>query len=277
MQEWDATLPKTRGGVMSIDLVLAARQKGFDARLVTGDRHTLERELLDGRPVILMIQVIQTPGRGYDFFHYVVLDGIDTERKLMRTQFGDRKARWVKYERIERAWRGGGNAAILIRPRDAAAGALRAAVALEEQGMHDEAAGEYRRILHDHPDSVLAWTNLGNVEMRRGNRSAAEEAFRKALSLDASSADTLNNLAWLLYEEQRLDEAETLARLAVATPAPDAWMRLDTLARIQLERGACTEALKTWEEALRIVPATRPRERSEMSLALVRARQSCGS
>ncbi|HUP47222.1 MAG TPA: cysteine peptidase family C39 domain-containing protein, partial [Thermoanaerobaculia bacterium] len=82
MQEWDAILPKTRGGVMSIDLVLAARQRGFDARLVTGDRLMVERELLDGNPLILMLQVIQAPGRSYDFFHYVVLDGIDTERSL---------------------------------------------------------------------------------------------------------------------------------------------------------------------------------------------------
>src|SRR5919201_654170 len=29
MEQWDRTLPKTRGGVLSIDLVLAARQKGF--------------------------------------------------------------------------------------------------------------------------------------------------------------------------------------------------------------------------------------------------------
>src|SRR5712692_6253279 len=35
MQQWNATLPKTRGGVMTIDLLIAARQKGFDARLVT--------------------------------------------------------------------------------------------------------------------------------------------------------------------------------------------------------------------------------------------------
>src|SRR5687768_2920517 len=75
MEEWDAKLPKTRGGVMSIDLVLAARERGFDARLVTGDPSMIEAELIDGRPVILMLQVIQAPGKGYDFFHYIVLDG----------------------------------------------------------------------------------------------------------------------------------------------------------------------------------------------------------
>src|SRR6476646_1860745 len=64
MSEWDHTLPRTHGGVLSIDLVLAARQHGFDSRLVTGTQATVERELLDGHPVILMLQVIQAPGKG---------------------------------------------------------------------------------------------------------------------------------------------------------------------------------------------------------------------
>ena len=275
MQEWDGKLQKTRGGVMSIDLVLAARQKGFDARLVTGDRMMIERELLDGRPLILMLQVIQTPGRSYDFYHYVVLDGIDPVRNLMRTQFGDGKARWVKYNRIEDAWRGGGFAAILIRPRDPLTEVLRVAVAMEEKGLYDDAAREYRRILEAHPDSSLAWTNLGNVEMQRKNSNAAEEAFRKAIALDAIAADALNNLAWLLYEQRRLDEAEALARRAVEAPAPDPWSRLDTLARIQLERGACEDAARTWKQAIDGTPDTRERERADMTLLMVRARQGC--
>ncbi|MGZ8869153.1 MAG: tetratricopeptide repeat protein, partial [Thermoanaerobaculia bacterium] len=275
MQEWDAKLPKTRGGVMSIDLVLAARQQGFDARLVTGDRLMVERELLDGRPLILMLQVVQTPGRSFDFFHYVVLDGIDPKRRLMRTQFGDGKARWVKYKRIENAWRGGGFAAIVIRPRDPVNDLLRQAVAMEEKGLLDDAAREYRRILHDHPDSVLAWTNLGNVEARRSNTNAAEEAFRKAIALDGFAADALNNLAWLLYEQKRLDEAETLARRAVDAPAPDLWLRLDTLARIQFDRGNCRDASQTWERAVDVVPENRAKERTDMTLAIVRAKQRC--
>ncbi|MGZ5474254.1 MAG: cysteine peptidase family C39 domain-containing protein, partial [Thermoanaerobaculia bacterium] len=64
MAEWDASLPKTRGGVMSIDLVLAARERGFDANLVTGDAGLVDAELRAGRPVILMLQVIQAPGKG---------------------------------------------------------------------------------------------------------------------------------------------------------------------------------------------------------------------
>jgi len=267
MKEWDATLPKTRGGVMSIDLVLAARQKGFDARLATGDRSLVEAELRDGRPVILMLQVIQAPGKGYDFFHYVVIDGYDPLQNLFRVQFGDGKARWAPMERLESAWNPTKHATILIRPADPAAAEIRAAVQLEEQGKLALAAHSYREVLAKNPRSTLAWTNLGNVEMRLGRRPAAEEAFRKALEIEPDSADALNNLAWLLFEEKRIDEAEPIARKAAITPAPDAWIRLDTLARILAARGACDEAKMTFRQAIEQVPATRARERAEIEAA----------
>lgn len=272
MEEWDAKLPKTRGGVMSIDLVLAARQAGFDASLVTGDRGTIEAELRDGRPVILMLKVIQAPGRGYDFFHYVVLDGFDSTQNLLRTQFGDGRARWAPLKRLEPAWKQAGYATILIRPRDPHGDALRAAVHLEEEGKLALAADAYREIVRQDPAAALAWTNLGNVEMRRDRPAAAEEAFRKSLELDPDQPDTLNNLAWLLFEEKRLDEAEPLARKAVLTPAPDRWTRLDTLGRILTARGNCAEAAAAFREALADLPESRGEERGAIENA---ARAGC--
>ena len=267
MAEWDAKLPKTRGGVMSIDLVLAARQRGFDASLVTGDASLLEAELRDRRPVILMLQVIQAPGKGYDFFHYVVIDGFDPTRNLYRTQFGDGTSRWARLERLEPAWKPTKYATIVIRPADPNAEALRAAVRLEQEGKYALAAQTYREILQKDPKSLLAWTNLGNSEMQLGRQLAAEEAFRKALELDPDSADTLNNLAWLLYEQKRINEAEPFARRAVLTKAPDAWMRLDTLARILVARGDCAEAELTFRQALAQVPENRAAERKDIQAA----------
>ena len=267
MDEWQEKLPKTRGGVMSIDLVLAAREKGFDAHLVTGDADMIEAELRDGRPVILMLQVIQYPGSSLDFFHYVVLDGYDQMKNLVRVQFGDGKARWAPVSRLESAWAKTKYATIVIRPGDPAAPALRAAVQLEEQGKYALAAHAYREILAEHPTNTLAWTNLGNSENRLGRRAAAEEAFRKAIESDPTSADALNNLAWLLFEEKRLEEAEPLARKAVLTKAPDAWMRLDTLARILAARGSCDEAKMTFRQAIEQVPAARTAERAEIEAA----------
>lgn len=267
MKEWEAKLPKTRGGVMSIDLVLAARERGFDARLATGDAALVEGELREGRPVILMLQVIQAPGKSYDFFHYIVLDGYDPIRNLYRTQFGDGKSRWAPIERIEPAWKPTRYATILIHPADPNARELRTAVQLEEQGKYALAAQTYREILQRDPKSVLAWTNLGNAEMHAGRNAAAEEAFRKALELDGDSADTLNNLAWLLYEEKRADEAEPFARRAVQVKAPDPWTRLDTLARILLARGHCEEAAMTFRQAIAQVPANRANDREEIEKA----------
>jgi TolA-binding protein len=267
MAEWDAKLPKTRGGVMSIDLVLAARERGFDASLVTGDASLLEAELRDGRPVILMLQVIQAPGKGYDFFHYVVIDGHDPAKNLYRTQFGDGKSRWARLERLEPAWKPTKYATVVIRPADPNADALRAAVRLEEEGKLALAAQAYREILARDPNSLLAWTNLGNAENAAGRAAAAEEAYRKALALQPESADTLNNLAWLLYEQKRIEEAEPLARKAVAIQAPDPWARLDTLARILAARGDCAEARRTFEQAVAQVPENRSAERKDIETA----------
>jgi TolA-binding protein len=277
MQSWDAALPKTRGGVLTIDMLLAARKAGFDAQLVTGTPAIVEQELMQGRPVILMLQVVNSIGKHYDFFHYIVADGIDPQAGLIRTQFGDGKGRWTTFDRLEKAWSGGGHAAILIHPGNDSAAALRAAVALEDAGKYADAASAYRVILDHHPDSLLAWTNLGNTETHLGDRTAAEEAFRKALGLDPTSRDALNNLAWLLYESKRYDEAESLARKAVAQNGPDPYIVLDTLARVLAAKGSCNEALTTFRAAIDAVPQSHLTERGDLEKAMAEARTSCRS
>ena len=278
LQQWDASLPKTRGGVMTVDMLIAARQKGFDAQLVTGTPELIANELRNGRPVILMLQVVDSPGHKYDFFHYIVADGIDSDRGLIRTQWGDRQARWVSLDRLDKPWSGGGHAAILIHPRtkdDEVRIALRDAIALEDEGKIAEAAGRYREILAAHPDSSVAWTDLGNAMEKLGDRAGAQEAFRKALAVDPTSRDALNNLAWLLYQQKQLDEAESLARKAVAQPGPDSYLVLDTLARVLAAKGSCDEAVRTFEQAIDAVPSSQAQARADIESGLAAARRSC--
>ena len=282
IQQWDATLPKTRGGVLTVDMLLAARTKGFDAQLVTGTPEIVTNELREGRPVILMLQVIDSPGHAYDFFHYIVADGIDPTRNLIRTQFGDGKARWTSFDRLEKAWSGGGHAAIFIHPRPlqnvvTASADVRDAVALEERGDYAGAAAAYRTLLAAHPDSLVAWTNLGNAETQLGHREEAEGAFRRALAVDPNSPDALNNLAWLLYEEKRYDDAEPLARQAVAQHGPDAYVVLDTLARILAAKGACAEALTTFRQALDAVPQAHADVRAQLEQGMAQTQTGCRS
>lgn len=278
MKQWDDTLPKTRGGVMTVDLLLAARQKGYDAQLVTGNRTIVEEELRNGHPVILMLQVIFGPGKSLDFFHYVVADGIDPDRGLIRTQFGDGHLRWVTIDKLDKTWAGGGHAAILIRPRTAQqnlTAALREAVALEEAGKTADAAAKYRQLSQSNPDSAVVWTNYGNAEMQLGANPEAERAFREALKLDPESRDAMNNLAWLLYQQKRLDEAESFARKAASQPGPDVYLVLDTLARVLAAKGSCSEAMRTFQEAIDAVPQTRTSIRAGIESGMAEARRSC--
>lgn len=246
----DAVFPKGRhGGVVSIDVLLEARGRGFDARLVEGDKPLVVETLKAGKPVILMLQVVDLPGDSRDYFHYVVADGYDPDRDLVRFQFGDAKVRWVPLEKLARAWEKTGNATLLVEPASLET-AVRRAVVLEERGDLAAAAESYRNLVTEHPFSSLAWTNLGNVESRRGDNAAAEGAYRKAIGADADNRDALNNLAWLLFEQGRLEEAEPLARRAAVQGQPDANYPFDTLARILAARGKCDEAEAAWRAAL---------------------------
>jgi len=263
LEELDKVLPKGRHeGVVTLDLVLEARRRGYDARLVEGTPELVERELLAGRPVILMLQVLNAPGNRNDLYHYVVVDGIERSRKLLRVQLGDGKQRWTTFERLDYAWRSTRRTTLLIAPGDpgvraaAQKNALRYAVALEAAGRAEEAVTLYRKLLEDDPRSVLLWTDLGNAEAGRGEAALAEAAYQRALELDPANADALNNLAWLLLEQpERLAEAEEMARRAVAAGGPDPHLALDTLGRVLRTRGRCREAVDVFTQALAAAPA----------------------
>jgi tetratricopeptide (TPR) repeat protein len=245
-----ASLPRARGGgVLSVDLLLEARRRGFDADLVTGTPEAVRDEIFAGRPTILMLRLMHAPG--HDVYHYVVADGFDPSRQLCRLQFGDGRLRWVPPASLERGWKAAGYALLLVRPRPEPAVDLQRAVELEASGHVDAAAALYRKVLSARPESVRAWVNLGNAEASQGRREEAETAYRAALAISPEDRDALNNLAWLLLERRsHLDEAEDLAHRAASQEGPDRALAQDTLGRIQLARARCGEAASTFAEAL---------------------------
>lgn len=276
-EELAASLPRAPGGgVLSVDLLLAARQRGFSASLVTGNEDALRHEIQEGRPVLLMLRMLNVPGRGGDVYHYVVVDGHDPRRRLFRVQFGDGKARWAGLEQLEGAWKGGGHAMVTVSAPPSLAH-MRAAIELERAGRLDQAAERYTQVLEASPESLRAWVNLGNVEAGRGRTLDAERAYRRALSISPHDPDALNNLAWLLLQEgSRLVEAEALARDAARRPGPDRLLVLDTLARIQGARGRCADADATYAEALAL-PALSSGQRKQMEEARRDVGRSCAS
>lgn len=248
--ELDSAFPKGRhGGVVSIDLLIEARRRGYDAELVEGNEALVVEHLRQGVPVILMLQVADLPGENRDYYHYVIADGWDPAREIVRLQFGDGKVRWTDLSTLEKAWRGAGYAAFIVRPQSLEKG-LRQAVLLEERTSLPEAREAYRALARSHPDSPVPWTNLGNVEARLGARGDAEAAYREALRIAPGDKDAANNLAWLLFEEGRIHEAEPLARAAAEAPGPDPHLAWDTLAHVLAASGDCRGAAEAWESAL---------------------------
>ena len=283
IEELDAALPKAaNGGVTSIDLILEARRRGYDARLVEGDPDAVRRSLAAGRPAILMLKVLEVPGVSRDAYHYVVADGYDPGEDLVRVQFGDGKARWTTFDRLDTAWEPTRRATVLVAPGDGTAQAgierdntVRFAAALEAAGRPEEAADLYRRQLAGEEATALLWTNLGNAEAGAGDRVAAENAYRQALALDPAAADALNNLAWLLLEAgSLLEEAEALARRAVAAGGADPHLALDTLGRVLAARGDCAGAASTLARARAAAP---PGTAAPIDLALGQALAACGA
>ncbi|MEW5725804.1 MAG: tetratricopeptide repeat protein [Thermodesulfobacteriota bacterium] len=108
---------------------------------------------------------------------------------------------------------------------------LELGLAYEKQGRPDLALKEYRAAA---PELPLAWHLMGNVQYQLGDYKAAQEAYRTAIRTMPGHPDPYNNLAWLLYAtNQDLDEAEALARRAVALAEPEKQASYrDTLDRI---------------------------------------------
>lgn len=275
-------LPTGRnGGVVSIDLLLAARQRGFEASLIRGSEERIRESIEAGNPAIVMIQVADLPGASRDLFHYLVIDGHDPGGETFRAQFGDGKARWISLGKFTRQWAATDFATLLVAPQQDGKRAdrriaLGRAVLLEEQGHRQEALDLYRAILDANPRHALAWLNLGNVQMKMGSLEDAETSYREALHLAPGDRDVMNNLAWLLVQQNRnLEEAELLARRAALEMGADAFLYFDTLGEVLRVRGNCEDAVDQFETALFSVPADGRIHRSPILFNLSRAQIDC--
>lgn len=90
---------------------------------------------------------------------------------------------------------------------------------------------------------------LGNILEFRGDHKGAVEQFRKAVDLQPNNADALNNLAYLLIEqENRLDEGLKYAQRAQEL-SPDDPDIADTIGWVLYRKGLYSAAVKQLERA----------------------------
>jgi len=119
----------------------------------------------------------------------------------------------------------------------------------------EQAVAQFKTVVAKKP-SAPVYTMLGMLEESRSNVAAAEEHYRKALSLNQDSPIAANNLAWLIAENQgNLDEALQLATISVAK-GPTVAGYYDTLGWVYFKKGLYSNAAKQVRKAIELAEAS---------------------
>ena len=101
-------------GTLSMDILIYARTKGFDAFYYKGNLEDIKKYISVGKPVILFLDL------GYFFYpvrHYIVATGYNDEMGYLIAHSGMEKDKIFSYKKIQSAWEKTGFGTILISPK----------------------------------------------------------------------------------------------------------------------------------------------------------------
>lgn len=100
-------------GSLSIDLLLAAQNRGFKAHIYSGSVQDVKVEIGEGHPVIAFLN------KGFDLLpvgHYVVITGYDDARQGLLIHSGMNKNEFISYQRFLSIWDKTQRSTLLILP-----------------------------------------------------------------------------------------------------------------------------------------------------------------
>jgi tetratricopeptide (TPR) repeat protein len=197
----------------------------------------LLREIAAGNPVIVLWD--QAPVGSW---HYAVAIGYDFDAGDLYLRSGETKREKVSFPVHEFMWRRSGYWAMVAMPPDripatAEEGRWLASIAAAERaGSAAAARTAYEQFLKRWPRNPAAAIGLANASYALGNVPAAERALRDAVEWDPQSVIALNNLANVVSEQGRHDEALKLIERAAALGGPHAAAVEETRRSIESKR-----------------------------------------
>ena len=125
--------------------------------------------------------------------------------------------------------------------------------AIKAQGREDEAINLLEDWLEQYPTDQLVRNELATTYLVQGNEQRSRERYQELVEANPDNVVALNNLAWLLRED---DSQQALAYIERADSlVPNNPQILDTYAMIRLELGAVDEALSLNQRAFESMPA----------------------
>ncbi|HTP63357.1 MAG TPA: PA2778 family cysteine peptidase [Burkholderiales bacterium] len=212
-----------RQGSLQAEMLGATRRSGLVAYALAPKLEDLLREVAAGTPVVVLVNL------GFNLlpvWHYSVVVGYDLEKREVIVRTAHRRRDEWSFSFLEYFWRESDYWSMVALPPGRVpatadeSGFAAAVAALEQAGKPGEARQSYRALLERWPDNQLGLIGLGNVDYTLKDLAGAEQAFRRASEVPPPSAAAFNNLAFVLSEQGRLDDAEIAARRAVALAGP---------------------------------------------------------
>ena len=101
-------------GSLTVDLLLAAQDRGLSADIAGGGLVQVKKELDAGRPVIAFLNV---GFRVYPIGHYLVITGYDDARQVIFAHSGMERDRRISFRKFDRAWERTDRWALIIQPQ----------------------------------------------------------------------------------------------------------------------------------------------------------------
>ncbi len=212
-----------RRGSLQIEMLVAARRNGLVAYQLEPSLTDALREVAAGTPVV----VLENYGfRIWPKWHYSVLVGYDLEKGELIRRSGLKPRQVMPFAVFEYIWSTDGHWAMVAVPPDrvpVTATETRygnAVIALERSGNVRNAHVAYNAMLRRWPSSLVGLMGRGNTAYALKDLATAEAAFRDASRQHPDSAPAFNNLAHVLAERGKLDEAIAAAERAVSLGGP---------------------------------------------------------
>jgi hypothetical protein len=213
-----------RKGSLQVEMIAAARRRGLIAYEIAPKVTDLLRELAAGSPAIVLENY--GPFKSFPIWHYSVVVGYDLDRLEVIRRSGKRPRLPTPLPVFEKIWKEEDYWALVVVPPDrvpVSATETRyasAVVALEKSGNLKNAFIAYNALLKRWPDSFVGQMGRGNTAYALHDLDTAEAAFRQATVAHATEAPAFNNLASVLVERGKFDDALTAAEKAVELGGP---------------------------------------------------------
>ena len=218
----DTVFTPSRKGSLQSAMVAAARRYDRIAFLLAEPADLID-EIAAGHPVT----VLQNLGLSWvPVWHYAVVVGWDAAAGDVILHSGTTPFKPTAFRTFERTWvRGGFWGLLVLPPTRMPATAqetdyLAAVSPLERMGRWQTALRAYRTALGRWPDSLAATVGIGVCLYGLGDLAAAEVHLRAAIEHFPGEGVLFNNLAQVLLDQGRRDEALLAVRQAIACGGP---------------------------------------------------------